>query len=101
MTWGLRSYDPRQAADREPVKRLREAGAIPLGITNVPELMIWLWTATAANGVTRNPRATRAGQPVGRPPAADLLVGSGRRGLPGQREADPLLHHVGVQHLVV
>jgi amidase len=55
MTWGCRSFGPPQPADGEPVKRLREAGAIPLGITNVPELMIWPWTATAANGVTRNP----------------------------------------------
>ena len=43
------------AADAEPVRRLRAAGAIPVGITNVPELMIFPWTATAANGITRNP----------------------------------------------
>ena len=54
-TRGSRSYGPPEAADAAPVKRLREAGAIPIGITNVPELMIWPWTATAANGVTRNP----------------------------------------------
>jgi amidase len=34
---------------------LRHAGAIPIGITNVPELMIFPWTATKANGITRNP----------------------------------------------
>lgn len=55
MTWGSRSYGPPQAEDSAPVKRLRAAGAIPIGITNVPELMIWPWTASAANGVTRNP----------------------------------------------
>ncbi len=55
MTRGSRSYGPPEAADGEPVKRLREAGAIPLGVTNVPEMMIWPWTATVANGVTRNP----------------------------------------------
>jgi amidase len=55
MTRGSRSYGPPEAADGETVKRLRKAGAIPLGVTNVPELMIWPWTATAANGVTRNP----------------------------------------------
>jgi amidase len=43
------------AQDAEPVRRLRAAGAIPIGITNVPELMIFPWTATAANGITRNP----------------------------------------------
>ena len=31
------------------------AGAIPIGITNVPELMMFPWTASAAHGVTRNP----------------------------------------------
>jgi amidase len=52
---GTRSFTPPAPADGEAVRRLRAAGAIPLGITNVPELMIFPWTATAANGVTRNP----------------------------------------------
>jgi amidase len=55
MTWGSRSYGPPQPADAEPVRRLRLAGAIPIGITNVPELMIFPWTASDANGITRNP----------------------------------------------
>lgn len=55
LTRGSRSYGPAQGADGEPVRRLREAGAIPIGITNVPELTIWPWTASEANGVTRNP----------------------------------------------
>jgi len=54
-TKGSRSFGPPARADAEPVRRLRAAGAIPIGITNVPELMIFPWTATAANGVTRNP----------------------------------------------
>jgi amidase len=56
-TRGLRSANwPAPAvSDAEPVRRLRAAGAIPIGITNVPELMIFPWTATAANGITRNP----------------------------------------------
>lgn len=54
-TMGSRSYGPPQQADAEAVRRLRAAGAIPIGITNVPELMIWPWTASQANGVTRNP----------------------------------------------
>jgi amidase len=54
-TKGSRSFAPPAAADAEAVRRLRAAGAIPIGITNVPELMIFPWTATAANGVTRNP----------------------------------------------
>ncbi|HWE32666.1 MAG TPA: amidase family protein [Solirubrobacteraceae bacterium] len=55
MTWGSRSYGPPQPADAEAVRRLRAAGAIPIGITNVPELMVFPWTASRANGVTRNP----------------------------------------------
>jgi amidase len=52
---GTRSYGPPAAADHEVVRRLRAAGAIPVGITNAPELMIFPWTASLANGVTRNP----------------------------------------------
>jgi amidase len=55
VTRGSRSFRPPEVADGEVVKRLRAAGAIPIGITNVPELMIFPWTASAANGVTRNP----------------------------------------------
>jgi amidase len=54
-TRGSRSYPPPAAADAEAVRRLRAAGAIVIGITNVPELTIWPWTATDANGITRNP----------------------------------------------
>src|SRR5262249_26508327 len=54
-TRGSRSYGPPASADAEVVRRLRGAGAIPVGITNVPELTIFPWTATDANGVTRNP----------------------------------------------
>jgi amidase len=55
VTRGSRSYRPPESADGEIVRRLRAAGAIPIGITNVPELMIFPWTASDANGVTRNP----------------------------------------------
>jgi amidase len=54
-TRGTRSYAAAATADAEPIRRLRAAGAIPIGVTNVPELMIFPWTATTANGVTRNP----------------------------------------------
>ncbi len=55
VTRGSRSFGPPQTEDAEPVRRLRAAGAIPIGITNVPELMIFPWNATIANGITRNP----------------------------------------------
>jgi len=54
-TRGSRSFGPPAPADAEAVRRLRAAGAIPIGITNVPELTIWPWTITKASGTTRNP----------------------------------------------
>ncbi len=54
-TRGLRSAVPVATEDAVLVHRLRAAGAIPVGVTNVPELMIFPWTASAANGITRNP----------------------------------------------
>jgi amidase len=54
-TRGSRTYGPPAHEDAEALRRLRAAGAIPVGITNVPELMIFPWTITEANGTTRNP----------------------------------------------
>jgi amidase len=42
-------------ADGEVVRRLRTAGAVILGKTNVPELEISPWTESPTFGVTRNP----------------------------------------------
>jgi amidase len=42
-------------ADAEVVRRLREAGAVVIGKTNVPELCIWPFTETPTFGATRNP----------------------------------------------
>jgi amidase len=55
MTRGSKSPAQPQVRDAEALRRLRAAGAIPIGITNVPELMLFPWTASDANGVTRNP----------------------------------------------
>jgi amidase len=55
MTRGSRSPAQPQSSDAEPLRRLRHAGAIPIGITRVPELMLSPWTASDAGGVTRNP----------------------------------------------
>jgi amidase len=41
--------------DWDLVKRLRAAGAIVLGLTNVPELTIFPWTESTTFGLTRNP----------------------------------------------
>ncbi|MBA3866220.1 MAG: amidase [Solirubrobacterales bacterium] len=41
--------------DAEPVRRLREAGAILVGKTNAPEVGQWHFSETVAFGATRNP----------------------------------------------
>lgn len=48
------SKTPKEA-DCEAVRRLRDAGAIIIGTTNVPELTVWPFTETEAFGFTRNP----------------------------------------------
>jgi len=45
-------------ADGEMVRRLRSAGAVIVGKTHVPELMVWPFTETLHHGATRNPWAT-------------------------------------------
>jgi len=52
---GTDAVDQPARADAEVVRRLRQAGAVIVGKTNVPELCIWPFTETATFGVTRNP----------------------------------------------
>lgn len=55
-TWGSRLFeDFRPAADELPVARLRAAGAIVLGKTNVPEFTLEGYTTNPLFGTTRNP----------------------------------------------
>jgi amidase len=53
--WGSSAHGAEVARDAVVVRRLREAGAIVLGKTNVPELTIFPFTETTTFGVTRNP----------------------------------------------
>jgi amidase len=53
--WGSRADRGRCERDSEVVARLRTAGAVIIGKTNVPELTLWPWTASEQWGVTRNP----------------------------------------------
>ena len=52
---GTNAHGGPAAADAEVVRRLREAGAIVIGKTNVPELTLWPFTETPTFGATRNP----------------------------------------------
>jgi amidase len=52
---GSNAYGAPADEDSEVVRRLRDAGAIVIGKTNVPELEVWPFTETEAWGITRNP----------------------------------------------
>jgi amidase len=54
-THGTDAYPDPATADCEHVRRLREAGAIVIGKTHLPELAICGFTESATWGVTRNP----------------------------------------------
>lgn len=54
-TYGTNAHGGPASADAEVVRRLREAGAVIIGKTNVPELTLWPFTETATFGATRNP----------------------------------------------
>ncbi len=54
-THGTSAYGPPATADAEYVRRIREAGAIVIGRTNVPPLCAMCVTESATFGVTRNP----------------------------------------------
>ncbi len=54
-TYGTAAYGPAKTDDAEVVRRLRAAGAVIVGKTTVPEMMLWSFTETVAFGATRNP----------------------------------------------
>ena len=53
--YGSSAYDLEATADSEVVRRLRDAGAVILGKTAVPEMMLWPFTETVSFGATHNP----------------------------------------------
>lgn len=55
-TWGSRLYVAHvPKRDESPVARLREAGAVIIGKTNVPEMTLQGYTSNPVFGATRNP----------------------------------------------
>ncbi|SOJ56575.1 Putative amidase AmiB2 [Mycobacterium simulans] len=54
-TYGSGGHGPAATSDAEVVRRLRAAGAVIIGKTNVPELMIMPFTESITFGATRNP----------------------------------------------
>lgn len=53
--FGAGSPEPAATEDAPIVERLRRAGAVIIGKTNLPELALWGVTSTSWNGTTRNP----------------------------------------------
>ena len=53
--YGSGGHGPAVTADAEVVRRLRAAGAVIIGKTNVPELMMFPYTESLTFGATRNP----------------------------------------------
>lgn len=80
-TFGGRGNSTPAAADSEVVRRLRQAGAVIIGKTNMPEFGQWPFTESVAHGITRNPWDTTrsAGGSSGGTAAAVAagLVGAG------------------------
>jgi amidase len=62
--------------DAEAVRRLREAGAIPIGKTHAPEVGLWHFTETPLHGATRNPWNTEH-TPGGSSGGAAAVVAAG------------------------
>jgi amidase len=54
-TMGTGAHGPAKEHDADVVRRLREAGAVIVGKTLVPELCIWPFTESLTFGATRNP----------------------------------------------
>src|ERR1700730_16112927 len=85
-TYGTNAHGGPAPADAEVVRRLREAGAVIIGKTNVPELVIWPFTETATFGATRNPwdlQRAPGGSSGGSAAAVAAGLGGGAGGLRG------------------
>ena len=54
-TYGTSAYGPAPSVDAEVVRRLRAAGAVILGKTAVPEMMMFPFTESVTFGATSNP----------------------------------------------
>lgn len=115
-TFGSAAHGPARAADAEVVRRLRDAGAVLVGKTAVPEMTLWPFAETMAFGATRNPwntDFTPGGSSAGSAAAvaaglASMALGSdgmgsiripatwcGLFGLKPQRDRVPLAPHDG------
>src|SRR2546426_1038475 len=79
-THGTRAYEGIAGEDAEIVRRLRAAGAVMIGKTNLPELAIWPFTESEGWGTTRNPWDPSR-SPGGSSGGAGAAVASGMVGI--------------------
>ncbi len=75
-TFGGEANSTPVAADGELVRRLRAAGAVIVGKTNMPEFGAWPYTESTSRGITRNPW-DRARTPGGSSGGTAAAVASG------------------------
>ena len=79
-THGTTAYGGAAIDDAHVVRRLREAGAVIVGKTNLPELAIWPFTESEGWGVTRNPWDVKR-SPGGSSGGSGAAVASGMVGV--------------------
>ena len=115
-TYGTSAHGPARTADADVVRRLRDAGAVFVGKTAVPEMTLWPFAETTTFGAARNPwntDYTPGGSSAGSAAAvaaglASMALGSdgmgsiripstwcGVFGLKPQRDRVPLAPHDG------
>lgn len=58
-TVAVKDIPSRATKDADVVARIRKAGAIPLLVSNTPELCMWWHTFNKITGTTKNPYDTR------------------------------------------
>jgi amidase len=75
-TFGTAANTVPAIADGEVVRRLRAAGAVIVGKTNMPEFGLWPFTESTAHGPTRNPW-NRANTPGGSSGGTAAAVAAG------------------------
>lgn len=78
--FGSRAFHTPAAFDSPFVTALREAGAVPVATTTLPELAIYGFTESAATGITRNPHVLDH-TPGGSSGGSAALVASGAVGV--------------------
>lgn len=56
---GVKDAPSKATSDANVVKKIREAGGIPILVSNTPELCLWWHTFNKITGTTKNPYDNR------------------------------------------